>query len=261
MNYWGKFIGGMAGFAMGGPVGALFGAALGHAADEGKLHPFSSFVGRSIPFDPLRVAALLGQGEQVFAICVTVLAAKLCKCDGPVSQKEIDAFRRSFTSPPEGLAGIALMFDKACASPEGFESYATELGQAFAADMSRLEQVLAALYQIARADGPLNDAEAQFLSRAASLMGLSEAAYRRAGQGMPAPQAPAEDPYAVLGVTKQMGHDEIRSRWKQLMRETHPDSLAAKGASVLVIQQASERVARINAAYDFIKRTKGEAGR
>ena len=28
MGYWGKFIGGMAGFAMGGPVGAVVGVAL-----------------------------------------------------------------------------------------------------------------------------------------------------------------------------------------------------------------------------------------
>ena len=34
MGYWGKFIGGMAGFAMGGPVGAVVGVALGHAADS-----------------------------------------------------------------------------------------------------------------------------------------------------------------------------------------------------------------------------------
>lgn len=256
MSYWGKFIGGMAGFAVGGPVGALFGAALGHAADEGKLHPFVGFVGRTNPFDPLRVAAMLGQREQVFAICVTVLAGKLCKCDSPVSHIEIAAFKRSFTSPPEGMEGVAQLFDKACASPEGFESYATELGQTYAADLPRLEQVLAALYQIARADGPLNGMEVEFLSRVAALMGLSEAARRRAEQGVPAPQAPAEDPYSVLGVTPQMSHDEIRTRWKQLMRETHPDSLVARGASVVVIQQASERVARINAAYDFIKRTK-----
>ena len=39
MSYWGKILGGVAGFAMGGPVGALFGAALGHAADQGALPP------------------------------------------------------------------------------------------------------------------------------------------------------------------------------------------------------------------------------
>jgi DnaJ like chaperone protein len=39
-----------------------------------------------------------------------------------------------------------------------------------------------------------------------------------------------------------------------LMRENHPDSLASKGVPEEFIAAASDRVARINAAYDVIKR-------
>jgi DnaJ like chaperone protein len=38
------------------------------------------------------------------------------------------------------------------------------------------------------------------------------------------------------------------------MRENHPDSLASKGVPPAFIAAASDRVARINAAYDVIKR-------
>lgn len=261
MSYWGKFIGGMAGFAMGGPVGALFGAALGHAADEGKLQGFSNgfanFAGRAMPFDPLRIASMLGRKEQVFAVSVTVLAAKLCKCDGPVSRVEIDAFKRSFAIPEGNMADVARLFDSARASPEGFESYAVQLSQAFAGEPNILEQVLASLYQIARADGPVSAAEDAFLRHVAQLFGLGEGARGRAGQGVPPPQAPSEDPYITLGVGPQMGVDEIRARWKQLVRENHPDRVAAGGASEAAIKQASEKVARINAAYDFLRRARG----
>lgn len=261
MSYWGKFIGGMAGFAMGGPVGALFGAALGHAADEGKFHAFtagvSGFAGRAMPFDPLKIASMLGRRDQIFAIGVTVLAAKLCKCDGPVNRVEIDAFKRSFSIPQGSVSEVARLFDSARESAMGFEGYATQLGQAFSDDKAALEQVLAGLYQIARADGPVNAAEADFLSRVAFGFGLNDAAARRAGQGVPPPSRPAEDPYLVLGVKPLASAQEIRSRWKQLMRENHPDSMAAKGASQTVIKAASEKVARINAAYDAIKRERG----
>lgn len=261
MSYWGKFIGGMAGFAMGGPVGALFGAALGHAADEGKLHAFTSgisgFAGRAMPFDPLRAASLLGRRDQVFAIGVTVLAAKLCKCDGPVSRVEIDCFKRSFAIPPGSMPEVARLFDSARDNSAGFEGYATQLGQAFSDDKTALEQVLAGLYQIARADGPVNAAEADFLSRVAFGFGLNDAAARRAGQGVPPPARPSEDPYLVLGVKPQASSDEIRARWKQLMRENHPDSMASKGAAPVAIKAASDKVARINAAYDAIKRERG----
>ena len=107
MSYWGKIIGGMAGFAMGGPFGAMVGAALGHAADSGTgpqlLRNFTSFgPGGAAGFGPARVAAMFAQRDQLFAIGVVVLSAKLAKCDGPVSRVEIDAFKRSFRIPGLG---------------------------------------------------------------------------------------------------------------------------------------------------------------
>lgn len=250
MSYWGKVIGGMAGFAMGGPVGALFGAALGHAADEGVG---AGFAGRALPFtDPARLAALLGRRDQIFAIGVTVLAAKLAKCDGPVSRVEIDAFKRSFAIPEGSVQEVGRLFDNARNSAEGFESYATQLGQAFADNKGVLEQVLTGLYQIARADGAVNGAENDFLARVAHGFGLDMDSAQRAGRGGGA--APVEDPYNVLGVDKRATDVAVRERWKALMRENHPDSLAARGVPPEMIKKASDRVARINAAYDTIKR-------
>ena len=89
MSYWGKLLGGMAGFAMGGPFGAVVGAALGHAADQGV--PRVSLGGAAL--NPARMAALLGQREQVFALAVVVLSAKLAKCDGAVTRAEIEEIR------------------------------------------------------------------------------------------------------------------------------------------------------------------------
>ena len=252
MSYWGKFIGGMAGFAMGGPVGALFGMAMGHAADQGRLN-FQAFSGRALPFDHPHLAALLGRREQVFAIGVTVLAAKLAKCDGPVSRIEIQAFRSSFSIPDQNVAEVGRLFDNARDSAEGFIGYATQLGQAFSDEKGILEQVLGGLYQIARADGPVNGAEADFLSRTAYAFGLDEISVRRASGGAVAAQ-PSEDSYAVLGLKRSATGDEIRVRWKQLVREHHPDVLASQGASVARIKLASDKVAKINAAYDSIKR-------
>ncbi len=38
------------------------------------------------------------------------------------------------------------------------------------------------------------------------------------------------------------------------MRENHPDSLASRGVPAEFIERANEKVARINAAWDRIKR-------
>jgi DnaJ like chaperone protein len=246
MSYWGKIIGGMAGFAMGGPVGALVGAALGHAADEGMA---GSFAGRALPFDAARLSTMLGRRDQVFAISVTVLAAKLAKCDGAVSRAEIDAFKRSFAIPEQSVQEVGRLFDHARQTASGFETYVTQLGQVFADNKGILEQVLAGLYQIARADGPVNTAEAAFLARVARGFGVDA----EAGQRGVAAQ-PTEDPYGVLGVDRRASDEAIRAKWMTLMRENHPDSLASRGVPPAMIAAASDRVARINAAYDTIKR-------
>src|SRR5580704_12920935 len=126
MGYWGKVLGGMAGFAMGGPFGAAIGAALGHAADTGMGQGFT------FPFSPTansvagqaKVAALLGQKQQLFSIAVVALSAKLSKCDGPVNPIEIHTFRRQFRIPDGGVREIGRLFDLARESTNDFGIYA-----------------------------------------------------------------------------------------------------------------------------------------
>ena len=122
MSYWGKIIGGLAGFAMGGPMGAVFGAAMGHAADSGGIPNMRVPFGADPLINPARVAGLLGRRDQLFAIAVVVLAAKLAKCDGPVKREEIAAFRRQFRIPAESAHDVGRLFDQARDRPEGYEA-------------------------------------------------------------------------------------------------------------------------------------------
>jgi DnaJ like chaperone protein len=257
MGYWGKIIGGMAGFAMGGPFGAVVGAALGHAADNGGMPNMGFSFGSSTMLNPARVAAMLGRRDQVFSICVVVLAAKLAKCDAPVNRAEIDAFKRHFRIPPQAVRDIGRLFDQARDDEAGFESYATQLGEAFEDNRGVLEDVLAALFIIARADGPVNVREQDFLARVHGRFGLDQAAWERVRGGVPRPDADAPDPYAVLGVPESASDQVIRATWKKLMRENHPDSLASRGVPAEFVARANDKVAQINAAWDRIKRERG----
>ena len=176
-------------------------------------------------------AALFGRKDQLFAITVVVLSAKLAKCDGPVDRAEIDAFKRQFRIPPESARDIGRLFDQARDSTDGFEAYADQLGEAFADNRGMLEDVLAALFAIARADGPLNRPSRQFLSRSASRL---RAWTRRrgtgrsgAGRAAAAGAGRATDPYEVWACRARTSDEDLHAAWKQLMRENHPDSLAA----------------------------------
>jgi DnaJ like chaperone protein len=271
MSYWGKLIGGMAGFAMGGPPGAVMGAALGHAADNGAFPPGMRRLGsgllRGMPdaarFHPARIAALFAPREQIFAMSVVALSAKLAKCDGVVSRAEIDAFKRHFRVPPETAREVGRLFDQARDAPDDYLPYATQLGESFADNRGVLEDVLAGLFGIARADGAPNQKELDFLSGCARGFGLDGRAWERARSGASRSAAAQDGPggeadaYATLGVASTASDEAVRSAWKQLMRENHPDGLAARGVPAEFIARATDKVARINAAWDRIKRDRG----
>ncbi len=260
MSYWGKIIGGLAGFAMGGPMGAVFGAAMGHAADSGSVPNMRMLFGADDPLlHPARVAALLGRKDQLFAIAVVVLAAKLAKCDGPVKREEIAAFRRQFRIPAEATRDVGRLFDQARDRPEGYEAYARQLAEAFADNRGMLEDVLAALFQIAQVDGPVNWAEHEYLSNVHCAFRLDQTAWDRARGAIPRQPMMSDEPdaYAVLGIARSASDVEVRAMWRQLVRENHPDSLAARGVPADFIARASDKVARINAAWDRIKRERG----
>ncbi|MGI4955534.1 MAG: TerB family tellurite resistance protein [Janthinobacterium lividum] len=260
MSYWGKLLGGVAGFVLGGPIGAMMGAAMGHAADSGSLPKLDlrHLLGEGA-FGPARLAASLGQRDQLFALGVVVLSAKLAKCDGAVNRAEIDAFKRQFRIPPESVRDIGRVFDEARESSEGYETYAAELGRAFADNKALLEDILTALFNIARADRALVTSEHEMLRKIHQAFGLDHLAWdqARGAATRPSPGQSTADAYAVLGVSKDATAESMRAAWLRQVRENHPDSLAARGAAPELVARAGDKVARINAAWDRIKRDRG----
>lgn len=262
---WGKIIGGVAGFAMGGPFGALAGMALGHAADSGGAGRIgtagrNAAAGLFAPSRPSPFAAPKALGrDQVFALGVVVISAKLAKCDGPVSRAEIDEFKRHFRIQPHAARDVGRLFDQARDSTESADTYAAHMGEAFSDNLGVLEDVLTALFAIARADKPLNGAEQAFLEGIWRSFGLGHDVWLRAigRTARPAPAAPEEDAYATLGVPPSIDDNALRAAWRQLMRENHPDTLASRGVPPEFIARASDKVAKINAAWDVIKRKRG----
>jgi DnaJ like chaperone protein len=257
MSIWGKIMGGFAGFAMGGPLGAVVGAALGHAADQKGVG--APAIGRPPGMREAEIAAMIGGKQGLFSIAVVILAAKLAKCDGAVNRAEIDAFKRIFRIPPEQVRNVGTLFDEARESADGYEVWARRLGESFADQKGVLEDVAAALMQVAAADGPLKPREIAFMDSVRGLMGLSEAQWARArsGGGGSAARSSEPDPYAVLGIPPTATDALVREAWRNLVRENHPDALAAKGVPEQFVKQATEKVARINAAWDRIKRDRG----
>ena len=60
------------------------------------------------------------------------------------------------------------------------------------------------------------------------------------------------DPYCVLGADPSMSIDEVRALWRALVRETHPDSMMARGLPEEAVRMAEKRLVSINRAWEEI---------
>ena len=63
--------------------------------------------------------------------------------------------------------------------------------------------------------------------------------------------------YHELGVSKDASESAIKKAYRDLVRENHPDTLMAKGMPAEFVELANEKLAKINDAYDRIKKARG----
>jgi len=241
MSIWGKIIGGAAGFALGGPIGAVVGVAAGHFVDRattrGHVRPGSA-------------TATIETKRQAFAVALIVLCGKMAKADGKVTRDEIDAFKRIFRVPENEMEQVGKIFNEARKESTGFEAYAEQIMEIFPHNREVREELLAALFHIAQADGVIHEAEMAYLKSIARIFEFDERDFERIfsshlGSG-------DTDPYEILGAERNLSDDEIKRIYRDLIRENHPDRLIAEGLPQEMIDVANEKVAHINDAYDRI---------
>ena len=61
------------------------------------------------------------------------------------------------------------------------------------------------------------------------------------------------DAFEVLGLSKNASLDEIKTRYKELVRQYHPDILMGRGESKDVIERSTKKLQEINEAYGRLK--------
>ncbi len=251
MSIWGKIIGSVAGFALGGPLGALVGGLAGHAVDKIR----GAQEGPEQLEGPEEMAGPTGAKKVAFTVAVIVLGAKMAKVDGAVSRAEIKAFREVFHIPPEEVKNVGRIFDMAKKDAAGFEPYAKQVAWMFRQEPAVLEELLAGLFHIARADGDIHPAELDYLRKVGEIFGLGTRGFERVRATFMGPDK--SDPYEVLGVRRKDSNEDIKKAYRKLIRENHPDTLVAQGMPEEFVKVANERMAAINAAYDEVEKQRG----
>jgi len=240
MSIWGKIIGGTAGFALGGPLGAIMGVMAGNIFDRSRK---SSTTYQRIPNH---------QKQHIFALSVIILGAKIAKADGVVTKDEVHAFKEKFKIPSNDMEQVSKIFKEAQKTSYGFEKIAQQVGDLFQDNKVVLEELLNNLFYIAEADGKISDHELSFLKTLSSIFKFEEEVFHRIYQTRLSDKK--SDPYKVLGVQRTDNDEKIRGVWLKLTKEHHPDNLVAKGMPPEFIEQATNEMSSINAAYDKINK-------
>ena len=243
MSIWGKIIGGTTGFALGGPLGAIIGMMIGGSFDR-SARKFSSSNQISQQ-----------QKQNVFALCIIVLSAKIAKADGQVTKEEIYTFKEKFNIQAEEMSEVSKIFNEAKKSSFGFKNIADQVGNLFSDNKVLLEQLLNNLFYIAEADGLTSSNEVEVLRSISQSFHFNETDFQRIFHSRL--NNKESDPYKILGVTREDSDNNIRKKWIELSKEHHPDYLIAKGMPKEFIKEANKELSSINLAYDKIKELRG----
>lgn len=203
--------------------------------------------GLTAVFDKLRAEP---EKTVAFTIAVIALGAKMAKADGLVTRNEVSAFREVFTIPEADEQNAAQVFNLARQDVAGFDSYARKIAAMFDDRHDTLFDLMEGLFHIAVADDNYHEAEDEFLNVVAKIFGMTEAEFRTL-RARYVPDAD-HDPYFILGASPDMTLQEVRALWRQLVRDTHPDRMMARGVPEEAIKMAEKRLILINKAWEDI---------
>ena len=239
MAIWGSLIGGMIGLSLGGPFGMLLGSLIGGKISRAKSRAgFGSFA----------------QPQQIFALSLIVLSAKLSKADGQVSKEELIAVKDKLRIPENELDQVGKIFNKAKEESAGYEPYAQQIAQIYRGNINVLEEVINILFYIAEADGNVSESELKMLEHIAQIFGLTEIQFNSIKESRKS--SDKLNPYIVLESNPDDTIEIIRKRYLKLSKEHHPDLLMSKGVPQEVIDESKAKMRAINSAWDQVQKLK-----
>ena len=247
MSIWGKLIGGAAGMALGGPIGAILGIAAGHGVD--KVRKFDA--------DESNKNFSNDQKEQIFATSVIAISAKLAKADGKISKSEILAFKKIFEFPAEDEKAISNIFNSAKENIDDYKDIAEQVYKVFKSDRGLLFELLNSLFSIAYADGELHPKEKDMLFEIAKVFQISSNEFESLNNIFEAKLSKDNTSknrnYKILGLSENASLAEVSNQYRKLIKEYHPDKLQGMGLPKEFIELANQKLSAINKAYTEIK--------
>jgi DnaJ like chaperone protein len=194
----------------------------------------------------------------IFFVGAFSMLAKLAKVDGRISPEEIKTvenfIRHDLNLSYESNRFAAQVFNTAIESPNSFEDFATQLYHQFQHQAQLLDLMIDVLFRVSVADGALSESEERLIRTAARIFHFSDHKYKELRSRY---ALDSEKYYAVLGTDRSASDAEIKSQYRNLVKEYHPDTIASKGLPEEFTKFAQDKFREIQEAYDAVKQERG----
>jgi DnaJ like chaperone protein len=243
MGWFGKLAFGSMGMLMGGPLGAVAGAALGHHLVDKREE---AAYGRPTLMHAER-------SQAAYFISMFSILGKIAKIDGTVTRDEIAVVEQfiahlNITETEKQFA--RQVFNQAKDSHYSIDDFATQFYQISQGQPTILVSFLDVLFRIAAADKKFHPDEESALRRIKAIFHISDEQFNN----MKAVHFnDVENSYKVLNCTPECTEEEIRANYKKLVKDFHPDTIVSKGLPEEFTEFATKRFQEIQEAYENIK--------
>jgi DnaJ like chaperone protein len=267
MKWIGKIGGGVLGFVAAGPVGGLVGALLGHQFDRGLATAGARIRRRSSrhAFSDLSNTAR----QQVFFETTFLVMGHMAKADGHVSEAEIQSARtvmHQMHLRPEHVRRAIDLFSRGKRADFALDEQVATMREACGRHSDLIRTFMEIQLEMVLSKGSIHAAERDSLWRIADNLGMGrvelaqlEAILRarrsfRGGHGAGAERQNAIDQaYKALGISSDAAPKEIKTAYRRLMNQHHPDKLVARGLPDSMLEGAKERTREIRSAYELVR--------
>jgi DnaJ like chaperone protein len=253
---------------LGGPLGAVLGAALGHRFDKG-LEGLPEDRGGWDPGDQERV-------QTAFFTTTFSVMGHLAKADGRVSPDEIrlaEAVMSQMSLSSEMRQTAIRLFNEGKSADFPLDDVVEQFRIECHRRVTLIQMFMEIQIQAAFADGEMDKQEEAVLKHVCRLLHIPEFTFRLlvqrvraethyAGAGREAARAQAlslSDAYALLNVKPDATDQEVKRAYRRLISQHHPDKLVSKGLPQEMMKMAAQKTDEIKKAYERIKEARGIA--
>jgi DnaJ like chaperone protein len=280
MSLIGKVIGALLGFLAAKIPGAIVGLLLGHQFDRGLGARRTARGGRR------RRSSISAEDRQrVFFETTFLVMGHLAKADGRVSEADIAAARDIMQRMRLGEADTRLameLFNRGKAAEFPYGEQVSRFNRYCGSEPQLVQMLLEIQIDVALVADAITPTVRELLCRAADLLGVGrlelvrlESALRarrrfaggkggRGGLGGDSSQSAPRDPsadlekaYEALGLAAAATDAEVKTAYRRLMNEHHPDKQASRGLPPALLKMAEERTREIRLAYETIRDQRG----